>query len=109
MQIENLIKEWDIATDRVIRFCNPGVPKIRKLFKLTFEILDKYSKENLVPKTICSLLFEINDFEWWVTDLKETPLHYRHKEITSIICEFRKYFRTRDANVESILDMIERL
>ena len=51
-KIKRLTEEWEEATDKVIEFENPGYEKVRALFKETFEVLDKYGKEKLVPKEI---------------------------------------------------------
>ena len=105
-RIEKLINEWDKVTDKVIEFENPGYEKVRALFKETFELLNKYGKDKLVPKEISGLLLEMNKFGWWVSDLDETPLHYLYQEIVSLVFELKKYFLTRDANTEMIEKII---
>ena len=41
---------------------------MQKLFRKTYEVLDVYSKDELVPKSISKLLLEMNDFAWWISD-----------------------------------------
>lgn len=108
-RIEKLINEWDKATDKVIEFENPGYEKVRALFKETFELLNKYGKDKLVPKEISSLLLEMNKFGWWVSDLEETPLHDLYQEIVSLIFDLNKCFLTCDCDFETIKDTIERI
>ena len=76
------------------------------MFKESYDVIEEFSKEKLVPKEISDLLIEMNDFGWWVSDLDETPLHYLYQEIVSLVFELKKYFLTRDANTEMIEKII---
>lgn len=108
-KIEELTRDWKSATWKVIEFENPGFDEVRKLFKETYEIIEKYSKEKLIPKELSGLLLEMHDFGWWVSDLDETPLHFLHQEIVYLISRLNKYFLTRDANTKEIENTIERI
>ena len=107
--IEELTREWQSVTWKVIEFENPGFEEVRKLFKETYEIIEKYSKEELIPKELCGLLLEMHDFGWWVSDLDNTPLHFLYQEIVHLISRLNKYFLTRDANTKEIENIIERI
>lgn len=108
-RIQELAREWNSATWKVIEFKNPGFKEISRLFRETHQIIEEYSKEKFVPKEICSLLLEMQDFEWWVCDLEDTPLHVYYQEILAIVIGLNKYFLTRDANIEGIKDTIDRI
>ena len=108
-RIEKLINEWDKATDKVIEFENPGYEKVRALFKETFELLDKYGKDKLVPKEISGLLLDMNKFGWWVSDLEETPLHCYYQEIVSVVCDLNTYFLSPVSNSEEIIKNIDKI
>ena len=51
----------------------------------------------------------MNDFGWWVSDLDETPLHEFYQEIINLVTALKKYFLTRDCDVEAIKDTIEKI
>lgn len=108
-RIEKLINEWEKATDKVIEFENPGYEKVRALFKETFEVLDKYGKDKLVPKEISGLLLEMNKFGWWVSDLEETPFHYCYQVIVSLIFDLNEYFLTCKTDPNVIQDSIDKI
>ena len=108
-RIEKLINEWDKVTDKVIEFENPGYEKVRALFKETFELLDKYGKDKLVPKEISGLLLDMNKFGWWVSDLEETPLHCYYQEIVSVVCDLNTYFLSPVSNSEEIIKNIDKI
>lgn len=108
-KIKKLINEWEKATDKVIEFENPGYEKVRALFKETFEVLDKYGKDKLVPKEISGLLLEMNKFGWWVSDLEETPLHCCYQVIVSLTFDLNEYFLTCNTDAEVIKETIEKI
>ena len=108
-KIQKLSNDWHSATWKVIEFENPGFEKVRKLFKETYEIIEKYSTEKLIPKELSGLLLEMHDFGWWVSDLDDTPLHFLYQEIVHLINRLNKYFLTRDANTKEIENIIERI
>lgn len=108
-KIEELTRDWQSVTWKVIEFENPGFEEVRKLFKETYEIIENYSKEELIPKELCGLLLEMHDFGWWVSDLDDTPLHFLYQEIVHLINRLNKYFLTRDANTKEIENIIERI
>ena len=107
--IETLTHDWHSLTWKVIEFQNLNIPELQKLFKETYEILERYSTATLVPKEICGLLLEMHDFSWWTSDLDETPMHTHYQEIVSLVSLLNKYFLTRDANTKEIERLINQL
>jgi len=108
-KIYDLSYEWHIITGKVIGFEKIDFKKLHKLFKESYDVIEEFSKEKLVPKEISDLLLEMNDFAWWVSDLDETPLHEFYQEIINLVTALKKYFLTRDCNVEAIKSNIEKL
>ena len=108
-KIEQLIYEWHTVTGEVIGFEKIDFKRIHKLFKESYDVIEEFSKEKLVPKEISDLLIEMNDFGWWVSDLDETPLHEFYQEIINLVTALKKYFLTRDCDVEAIKDTIEKI
>ena len=106
-KIEDLSYEWYKITDLVIRFENIDFGKLQNLFRETYNVIEEFSKEKFVPKQMSGLLLEMNEFDWWVGSLDDTPLHEFYQEIGSLISALKKYFLTRDYNVEAIIDTIE--
>ena len=107
--IEKLAHDWRSITWKVIELEKVNLKVLQRLFRDTYDILDKLSTEKLVPKEICGLLLEMHEFSWWVTDLKDTPIHYLYQEIVSLVNELNKYFLTRDADDILIQDLIQQL
>ena len=105
-KIEDLTCEWRAATWKVIEFVKIDLTEIGRLFKDTYNIIEIYSKEKLVPKEISGLLIEMYEFGSWVSDLDETPLHYLYQEIVSLVYKLNKYFLTSDANTKEIKQII---
>ena len=84
-KIQKVMDGWHEATWTVIELKDPGFDKVRKLFEETYEIIEEYSKEKLIPKELSGLLLEMHDFGWWVSDLEETPLHHAYQEIVHLV------------------------
>lgn len=108
-KIKKLTNEWKSITEKVLGFESPGCDKIRALFNDTFELLDRYRNLDCVPKQISALLLQIHDFSWWVSDLKETPLHCYYQEIVSVVCNLNTYFLTPVSNSEKFLKNIDKI
>ena len=100
--IKELSRNWGSAKWKVIRLNNPGVDVVQQLFKDTYEVVELYSKEDLIPKEVSGLLLEMQEFCFWVADLEGTPIHYLYQEIITLVCVLNKYFLTRDASVDEI-------
>ena len=106
--IEKLAHDWRSITWKVIELEKVNLKVLQRLFRDTYDILDKLSTEKLVPKEICGLLLEMHEFSWWVTDLKDTPIHYLYQEIVSLVNNLNKCFLTRDADIIAIKKSIEK-
>ena len=107
-KMDSLIHKWDALTDEVIALNEIELTEVQKLFRETYEVLNVYSKDELVPKSISKLLLEMNDFAWWVYDLPQSPLHKHYQDILSLVMILNKHFLTRDANVEKISAYLDR-
>ena len=107
--IEKLAHDWRLITWKVIELEKVNLKVLQKLFRDTYDILDKLSTEKLVPKEMCGLLLEMHEFSWWVSDLKDTTIHYLYQEIVSLVNELNKYFLTRDADITAIQISIQQL
>ena len=110
-KIEDLIYDWHEMTGVAIAQEGFDFRKLQKLFRETYGVIEKFSKEKLVPKQMSELLLEMNDFGWWITvpDLGDAPLHEFYQEMLSLIAALNKYFLTRDYNVAAIEKAIENI
>lgn len=109
LKIKALADEWNAAAWKVIEFENPGFKEVRKLFLETYEIIEKYRDEKLVPKELSGLLLEMQEFSWWVSNLEETPLHRYHQEIVSMMYELKGMFLKSGADTQKIKNLIEKI
>ena len=108
-KIKELTYKWESTTWKVIDFQDIDRSKLHKMFQETYELLDKYSQEELVPKEIGGLLLEMHDFAWWTCDLELTPLHDLYQEIVTLVNKLSKYFLTRDVNTNEIEKIINNI
>lgn len=108
-EIRSLTQEWNKAVWQVIELQHPEVDEVRRLFGLTFRVLDDYRAETLVPKELSALLLEMQDFGWWVSDLEETPLHRWYQEILSVVIDLKTYFLTGAGDPQEMAATLEKL
>ena len=106
-RIKELTSKWESTTWKIIDFQDIDRSKLQQLFKETYELLDAYLLEDIVPKEICSLLLEMHDFGWWVSDLEHTPIHCHYQEIINLINKLTINFLTHDASIQEINNIIE--
>ena len=106
-KIDRLIHRWDALTDEVIALDEIELTEVQGLFREAYEVLDVYSKDELVPKSISKLLWEMNDFAWWVYDLPQSPLHKHYQDVLSLVMLLNKHFLTGDADIEKIEKLIQ--
>lgn len=108
-KINDLAEAWDSITQEVIEFKKPDLAELNRLFNETYELVEEYSRAGSVPKGVCKVLLEMHDFGWWVGDLDDTPIHYLYREIIDIMYDLEKYFLTRDADIETVKETIEKI
>lgn len=108
-KIEQLHDDWFNITDKVIRFEEVDRLQLQKLFSESFDVIEEFSKEALVPKQISKLLLDIQDFYWWVMTLEDTPLHAFYQDIGNLFWDLSTYFLTRDYDVRKIEKMIDEI
>ena len=101
-KINDLAENWRSSTQKVIELEKPDLNQLKELFQETYELIEEYSRNGVVPKGICEVLLEMHEFCWWVGDLDETPIHYLYREIVEIVYGLEKYFLTRDADTDKI-------
>ncbi|MBE6775861.1 MAG: hypothetical protein E7543_06695 [Ruminococcaceae bacterium] len=108
-RINNIARDWRSVTEKVIQFEKPDLDKLKGLFQETYELIEEYSRAGSVPKGVCEVLLELHKFGWWVGDLDDTPIHYLYREIIDIMYDLEKYFLTRDADIETVKETIEKI
>lgn len=107
-KINDIAENWRSVTQEVIEFEKPDLNQLKELFQETYELVEEYSRNGIVPKGICEVLLELHEFVWWVGDLDDTPIHYLHREIVDIMYGLERYFFTWDADVETIKETIDK-
>lgn len=108
-RINDIARDWRSVTEKVIQFEKPDLDKLKSLFQETYELIEEYSRNSMVPKGICEVLIEMHEFGWWVGNLDDTPIHYLFEDIVTIMYGLEKYFLTRDADTDTIKTTIEKL
>lgn len=105
-RMEELTHEWKTTTWQVIELKEVDVSKLQRLFSETYSVLCEFRNNSLVPKEISSLLLEMHDFSWWVSDLEETPLHRIYQTLVSLVADLTQFFLTNDYKTNAIEKLI---
>ncbi|MBR5523977.1 MAG: hypothetical protein IKU51_01750 [Clostridia bacterium] len=100
--IKELSKTWRIYTERIITFHKVYVSSVRLLLLETYTVLHALKQKRLIPKDVCELLCEMQNFAWWINGLKTSSLHGFYPLIVSAIDEMRKEFISGTNDVESV-------
>ena len=90
--VNSLTSHWDLLADEVIMFKEVDLEELQDLFKSTCNFLEKYSKDDLVPREIGQVLLSMQDFAWWVGELEETPVHRLYQQVIGIVHEINHSF-----------------
>ena len=93
-KFKELADGWKAATEQALKFEEIDRKVLSKLFLETYRIIKEYCHEDMVPKELFRVLWEMNDFHWWVIESEETPIHFLYQEITSLVIELN-YFVVR--------------
>ena len=105
-RINDIARNWRSVTEKVIQFEKPDLDRLKSLFQETYELIEEYSRNGMVPKSICEVLIDLHEFGWWVGNLDDTPIHYLFEDIVTVMYGLEKYFLTRDADIEKIKRII---
>lgn len=108
-KIKELTHKWYLAKDPVFKFENGDLSELRALYRETIDILEEYREEELIPKQICALLLEMQDFGWWASSVEETPLGKYYEEIITLTYELGAYLQNRNYDINKIETAIENI
>ena len=89
-----LAEGWKAATDHVLSDESIDRKVLSNLFQDTYLLIKKYSANSMIPRELYQVLWEMNDFHWWVIQSEETPIHFLCQDITSLVVDFN-YFVVR--------------
>ena len=90
-KFKELADGWKAATDHVLGCKEIDRKVLSDLFQDTYLLIKKYSAETMIPRELYRVLWEMNDFHWWVIESEETPIHFLYQEITSLVIEFNNF------------------
>lgn len=93
-KFKELADGWKAATDHVLSDKAIDRKVLSDLFQDTYLLIKKYSTETMIPRELYQVLWEMNDFHWWVIQSEETPIHYLHQKITTLVIDLN-YFVVR--------------
>ncbi len=100
--IIKLTKDWHSMTWEVIELRKVPIEKVRLLLLETYTTLHALREKRYIPKSVCALLCETNDFAWWVNDLENSPIHGLYPIFSTAIDEIRKEFLTGTSDDKAI-------
>lgn len=84
---KDLADGWKAATDHVLSDEAIDRNVLGDLFQNTYLLIKRYSTETMIPRDLYRVLWEMNDFHWWVIESEETPIHFLYQEITGLVVE----------------------
>ena len=93
-KFKELADGWKAATEQVLSDEVIDRKVLSNLFQETYLLIKEYSTEKMIPRELYQVLWEMNDFHWWVIQSEETPIHFLCLDITSLVIEFN-YFVVR--------------
>ena len=108
-KIEKLSCEWHEITDKVIEFQEIDLLRLQELFQNSYDVMEAFRKDQIIPKEISKLFLEMNDFAWWVYDLDKTPLHEFYQGILTLISALNEHFFVCDYDVKAITETIAKI
>ena len=100
--INDLTKRWRSLTERIISFREVPADKVRLLLLETYTVLHALKQRRTVPKSMCELLCEMQNFAWWVNDLKCSPLHGLYPLFVTAIDKMKEEFISGETDAQSI-------
>ena len=109
--INSLTSHWDLIIDEVVAFKEVDIDELQDLLKSACDFLEKYSKDELVPREISRVLLNMNDFTWWVTESEETPLHCLYRELLDIVIAINLSFIVtgfEDGNAKRLINELNK-
>jgi len=81
---------------------------LQDLLKESHTLLHQLSKEELAPKEATALLWEMQEFSWWLSTLEATPMHYLYQPVIDAVNAIKEEFLTRNANYEIIEELVNK-
>lgn len=108
-KFKELADSWKAATEQALKFEEIDRKVLSKLFLETYRIIKEYCHEDMVPKELFRILWEMNDFSWWVSSLVDTPINILYQEITSLVISFNSYLLSGTVDELDIQYHIEKI
>lgn len=93
--ITAITKKWIEMTHRVLDLKRIPSIEIRDVLKNTYEVLNCYHKDEYVPKSLCEMLLEMNEFLYFasmITDKEFDDDPYLYQAIYSIAKSLKSGF-----------------
>jgi hypothetical protein len=85
--IKKVTEEWIGMTHKVLDLKRIPTMEIRELFRKSYEVLNCYNKESLVPKELAEMLLEMDGFLYFaafITDKEFDDYPYLYQAIHSV-------------------------
>lgn len=108
-KFKELADGWKAATEKVLKLESLDCQVLSKLFLETYSIIKEYCHEDMVPKELFRVLWEMNDFSWWVSSLVDTPINILYQEITSLVISLHSYLLSGTVDELDIQYHIEKI
>ena len=88
-QVLHIAEEWNLMTEKVFELEAIEIKTLQELLKETYQVLHFYHKEEVVPKTVCQMLLEVESFLYFSSmfEGKEVKLNFYYFQLIDSIVE----------------------
>lgn len=91
---------WDEMTSRLFASKEISINEMQTLMKDTFKTLYRFHEGKMIPKDICTLFFNINDFMSFLLLLDEHPVSGFYPDFDRIIKAMKEGFMNSEYEYE---------
>lgn len=88
-QVLHIAEQWNLMTEKVFELETIEIKRLQELLKETYQVLNFYHKEEVVPKTVCQMLLEVESFLYFASmfEGKEVKLNFYYFQLVDSIVE----------------------
>ena len=101
-QLEFLTTGWRIMTCKAANLIDLDVKELQDLLKESHAFLHELSREDSIPKAATALLWEMQEFSWWLSTLEATPMHYLYQPVIDAVNAIKEDFLTGNTDPKTV-------
>lgn len=91
-EIRALTRDWDSSLSDVMNLKDVDNENLKDLFKSTYRTLRKYYRDELVPKEICELLLQMEEWLEFICMIDESPYSALYQQFHILVSKLKEGF-----------------